>query len=962
MSVHVARLRYTDMSQRILALPMTVDFTQRWHEIEPLIDQLFDVPVASRADWLRKHCADPTLRVLIAQALDNAAGVEMLERGMQQWLPAFVDSQPGDMLPIIPGYRVHRFVGAGGMASVFEAERELPGGPQAVALKLLRLDVHDADERRRFLGEQRILARLQHPHIAQLLDAGFSPNGTPFLALEFIDGDDLLTHCGRRRLDTHARLKLFIDVLMAVDHAHRSLIVHRDLKPNNVLVGHDGCVKLVDFGIAKLLTGEGEPTSIEARRLTRSYAAPEQFAGAVATTAIDVYSLGVLLAELLCGRPPRRIEQRTDVNAPAFDDGLLRRELGADLHAIVQQATRHDPAERYASAAALRDDIERYLDGKALQARPHTLAYRAITFARRHALAVSLGTSVAVVLASVTVVALHEADSARRAARQAHVQALSAEAEARRADALKLFVEGLFDSGSNGAGASQAAEQLLAHGRERADRDFAAQPALRVEVLALIGDLEERSGHPDRAQQPLDEAATLARAQFGVTDRRTLHVEYLIAKESDELGRAQDARSRLRHALDAFESGPNRDSPEEVEALAWLAGLDERVGNSLEAVDAGSKALALARKVLPDDSEALTEAVTNLGWILVDAGHPARAEPLLREALVRKRRRLGAQHPEVADMMTMLSWALLPQGRYAESEQLMRGALDIDARADARPNAHLSWHLNDLGNVLALEGKFEQAEALYTQSIAVDQALAPEKAFSEAVSIGNRARIRFRQGAYAEAEADLRDSIQRKQRLLGADYDDNGSSYDHASLVEVLIARGHLDEAQMIADNALAGARRRHRQAHPDVAFALTVEAELMVARGDRPHAASCAEQALAMYAALTDQRSEKAIRTRLMFGEILQSLGRSDEARSQLENALAAAVAIAPPANALVAHAEADLARVEASLGERVAARRFHAEAEASIAVIHPGANAERDATMRLLAAASTAKKSSTR
>lgn len=940
---------------------MSVDFTQRWHEIEPLIDQLFEVPAARRADWLRLNCADPTLRVLIAQALDNAPGVDVLERGMQQWLPAFADVQPGT-LPIIPGYRVHRFVGAGGMANVFEAERELPGGPQAVALKLLRLDVHDADERRRFLGEQRILARLQHPHIAQLLDAGFSPNGTPYLALEFIDGDDLVTHGARRRLDTPARLRLFIDVLAAVDHAHRSLIVHRDLKPTNVLVGTDGCVKLVDFGIAKLLTGEAEPTGIQARRLTRSYAAPEQFAGAVATTAIDVYSLGVLLAEFLCGRPPRRIEQRHGANAPAFDAGLLRRELGADLHAIVQQATRHDPAERYAGVAALRDDIERHLDGKPLQARPDTLMYRAITFARRHALAVSLGASFAVVLAGATVVALHEAESARRAARQARVQALSAEAEAHRADALKLFVEGLFDSDSSGAGASQAAEQLLARGRKRADRDFATQPALRVEVLALIGDLEERSGHPDRAQQPLDEAATLARAQFGVTDRRTLHVEYLIAKESDAQGHAQDARKRLREALDAFEAGPNRNSPEEVDALAWLAGLDERCGDSARAIDAGSKALALARKVLPEDSEALTEAVTNLGWIMVDAGHPARAEPLLREALARKRRRLGAEHPEVADMMTMLTWALLPQGRYAESEQLMHGALDIDARADTRPNSHLSWHLNDLGNVLALEGQFDQADAYYTKSIAVDRALAPESAVSEAVSIGNRARIRLRQGEYAQAEADMRDAIQRKQRLLGADYDDNGSSYDHASLVEVLIARGHLDEAGVIADSALAGARRRHHQAHPDVAFALTVEAELMVARGDRQGAASFAEQAVAMYVVLADQASEKAIRTRLMLGEILQSLGRSEEAKSQFESGLAAAVAMAPATNALVAHAEADLAGVDASLGDRAAAGRLHAEAEASVAAVLPGANAERDATIRLLAVASTAKESATR
>src|SRR5579859_2105326 len=186
-------------------------FSQRWHEIEPLIDQLFEVPVHERAEWLRRHCPDATLRVLVEQALDNAPGVEALERGMQQWLPSLGDDQP-DALPAIAGYRVLRFVGAGGMASVFEAERELPGGPQTVALKLLRIDVHDADERRRFLREQRILARLQHPHIAQLLDAGFSPTGTPFLALEFVAGDDLVVHCEKHGLAERERLALFIDV------------------------------------------------------------------------------------------------------------------------------------------------------------------------------------------------------------------------------------------------------------------------------------------------------------------------------------------------------------------------------------------------------------------------------------------------------------------------------------------------------------------------------------------------------------------------------------------------------------------------------------------------------------------------------------------------------------------------------------------------------------------------------
>jgi eukaryotic-like serine/threonine-protein kinase len=504
----------------------------------------------------------------------------------------------------------------------------------------------------------------------------------------------------------------------------------------------------------------------------------------------------------------------------------------------------------------------------------------------------------------------------------------------------------LFDSASHGTAANETAEQLLAQGRERADRDFAMQPALHVEILALIGDLERRSGHPKLAEEPLEQAAALAKVQFGVTDRRTLHVEYLLAKEADELGRVRAGIFRLQTAVEAFESGPNRDSPEEVQALAWLAGFHERGGDSAKAIDVGERALALARRVSNDD-DALTEAVTNLGWIQMDAGHPARAEPLLREALARERSRLGDRHPDVADAMAILVSALLQLGRSGESEQLMRAVLDIDANAYTRPSAHVAGHFNELANVFAVEGKFEQAHTFYSKAIGVYRALAPMADLNEPVSLANVARLRFRQGAYAEAEAGLREAIELQQRLLGADYEDNGRSYDRACLAEVLIARGHLGEARVIAADALAEARRRHSEAHPDVAFALTVQAELMVANGIRERAVVLAGDAVAMYAALADQGSEKAIRARLLFGETLQTLGRNSAARPQLQSALAAANTMAPATPALVAHAEVDLARVDASLGDRAAAARMREHAQTLLAEVEAGPNAERNAVM---------------
>ena len=926
-----------------------IDISERWLEIEPLIDRLFDVPAAERAEWLREHCPDAGVRALVARALDDAPGAQSLERGMAQWLPELADGLD-DGLPVIPGYRILRFVGAGGMASVFEAERALPGGPQTVALKLLRLDVHDADERRGFLREQAILARLQHPHIAQLLDAGFSPTGTPFLALEFVAGDNLVEHCLRHGFGPRERLALFMDVCAAVEHAHRNLIVHRDLKPSNVLVGAEGRVKLVDFGIAKLLTGDAETTRTQARRLTRAYAAPEQVAGAAATTAIDVYALGVLLAELLGGRRPRRAGASLDAAAPVFDGEALRRALGADLHAIVQQATRPDPLRRYPDVAVLREDIRRHLDGRPVLARADPMVVRAAKFVRRHVLAVSVGVAVSTLLAASTAIGLHEASLARAAAARTRAQAIAAEDEARRAEALKAFLEGLFDNAAQGTAANETAALLLAQGRQRADRDFALQPSLHVEVLALVGDLERRSGHPERAREPLEQAAALAAAQFGPTDRRTLHIETLLAKESDELGRVREATARLQAAVDAFEAGPLRDSPDEAPALAWLAGLDERRGQSTRAIALGERAVALARGG-PDSGAALAEAVTNLGWIQLDAGHPSRAEPLLREALARARTRLGDRHADVADAMTLLAMATRQRGHPGESEQLLLSAIAIDRLGDARPTGRAAWRINELARVYAAEGRLDLAGATHAKALAMNRALAPGADLAESVNRVDLARLRFRQGADAEAEAGLRDAMARRQQLLGADYEDNGGNVERAGLAEILVARGRLDEARTLADDALAQARARRPEASPEVAFALAVDARLMAARGERERAAALAGSAVAMDTLLDDQGAERAIRTRLLFGQTLHALGRDGEARLQLEGTLAAVDAMRPAPPALVGHVAATLAQVATSLGDRVGAARMRVRAREALAAIAPGRDAERDEVRRLLA-----------
>ena len=940
-------------------------FAERWREIEPLLDRIFDVPVAERALWLQQHCPDAALRALVADALEGADCIEPPASGALQWL-ADLSDESSVMVPILPsiaGYHVLEFVGAGGMASVFKAERQLPGGSQIVALKVLRIDVHDPDERRRFLREQNILARLQHPHIAQLLDAGFTPTGTPFLALEFVAGQTLLAHCDRLRLGVPARLAVFLDVCAAVEHAHRNLVVHRDLKPNNVLISTEGCVKLVDFGIAKLLLGEDEATRTQAQRLTRAYAAPEQLAGSAPTTAIDVYALGLVLGELLSGtRSRRHLENDAELafdNAPdaaaaaarGIGASALRRQLRGDLGLIVRTATQTDPARRYASVAALREDVRDYLRGAPLQARADTLGYRFRMFTRRHLFGVAVAALFVATLAGAAIFSSHEARLARRAAVRAEAQAQIAQGEMERSDAVRSFLQGLFDSAAPGATGTESAQQLLARGRERADRDFAATPALRVEILALIGDLERRSGDPAGAREPLELSATLARQLFGPGDKRTLHIEYLIAKRTDETGHFREAVERLQHAVDEFHLEAKPESEEEVQALAWLAGLYERIGDTGKAVKIGEQALDIARRALSPERPALSEALTNLGWIFSDAGRAEQALPLLREALARKRRLLGDQHADVADAMALLASPLLMMGQYSETEQLMRGAVAIDATAYARPHPRQAWHLNDLGYALAVQGKLEEGVEAYRQAVALDRRIFPAGGLNGATSLTNVAKVRLEQGLYAVAEATMREAIAMKERLLGADYVDNNGDYDRSGLAQILVASGKLGEAQKLLDDVEAHAPDHHGSGGTERAFTRLVEAQLFVARGDHAHAVERAREAVAIYDTSMPAGYARTTVARLILGENLHALGRDTDAQAVFTEALRAARATQPPVASVVVRAMANMAASDAALGDAGQARELRVQAEALMAEVPSGRNIARDDVRRLLA-----------
>jgi serine/threonine-protein kinase len=533
-----------------------------------LLDRALDLPPPERAAWLADLRGTQPAQAARLEAM--LATEDKLDRaGFLSDLPE-VPAPP--TLPLaglmLGAYTLERPLGRGGMGSVWLARRSDGRYEGVAAVKLLHLALLDAVGAARFRREGTVLARLGHPHIARLLDAGVTDTGQPYLVLEHVEGGRIDSYCDGRRLPPDARLDLFLQVLEAVAHAHASLVVHRDLKPSNILVTADGTVKLLDFGIAKLLEDEtaaddGTLTGQGTWALTPEYAAPEQFTGGVVTTATDVYALGVLLYVLLAGRhptgedgrtrsehltriletEPRRLSAAMTPEAAAARGSSaerLRRRYTGDLENIVAKALRKDPGERYSSVAALADDLQRHLTHQPVKARPDSVRYRMAKFVRRHRAGVAGAALLVVLLAA----------GAWRERGLRH----QAETEARKAREVGDYLVGVFEvadpfSLGRQNGGDVTARVLLEQGARRVDSSLAGQPAVQAELRSVFGRAYTGLGLFEQATELLRQSLSQHRNLYG---ERHLTV----AEDLDRLGHAlvqqdkyDEAEPLLREAL-----------------------------------------------------------------------------------------------------------------------------------------------------------------------------------------------------------------------------------------------------------------------------------------------------------------------------------------------------------------------------------------------------------------------------
>jgi serine/threonine-protein kinase len=740
-------------------------------------------------------------------------------------------AQPASPEPGLPAgkrigsYEVRSLLGRGGMGAVYLARRADDVFEKKVAIKVARGALGSPEEVERFKRERQILARLEHPLIARLLDGGATEDGLPYFVMEYVEGRPIHAYCDERRLDSAGRLALFLQVSSAVEYAHRNLIVHRDIKPGNILVTAEGTPRLLDFGIAKLVdhAAGAEPTQATSLAFTPWYASPEQVQGEPMSTATDVYSLGVLLYELLTGHGPYRIatlkplevmraivEQEPEPPSAAVDrtvryssgsgdaqavltpwsvsrtrDGTperLRSRLRGDLDAILMTALRKDPARRYPTVQAFADDIRSHLEKRPVRARRDSVLYRAGKFLRRNRWGVL---AAAVVLCAMAAAAVNFVLQSRRVAR-----------ERDRAERVSRFLVDLFSVSDPGEarGSTVTAREVLDRGAARIETDLKEQPEVRADLMETIADVYDRLGLYDQAAR-LARESLLFRRQTERRDPAALAATLnLLGNILVDRGELAEAEAAYRESLDRRRRLFGPESREVAESLNNLASVVEPLGRYDEAEKLLLESLALKQKLFGHENQRVATTLMNLGVIRYKKGDLDGSEARFREALAVQRKVLGEDHPEVASTLQSLGVLQDERGWHDEAEKTYREALDLQRKVLGQEHADIVTSLTNLGNALSHAGRLADAEQAYREALPMSRKFYGTDSLDEAAVVVGLSDVERRRGRLAEADALAREAVRIREARLGADHLDTAEAL--LALGRALLDAGRFPEAE----------------------------------------------------------------------------------------------------------------------------------------------------------------------
>ena len=935
---------------------MTASPSERFRRADAVFDAVLDLPASEQTAYVDRACADdPELHEEVLQLLRahrrsgsflDAPAVHLASPLLDEGDP-FTDAVPDR----IGHFRIARAIGQGGMGRVFLGERADGQFEQRVAIKVLH---HGAPGLvRRFLEERRILALLQHPGIARLIDGGITDGGLPYFALEFVEGEPIDTWCELRQLPLERRIALFVDVCHAVSYAHQHLIIHRDLKPTNILVTSAGQVKLLDFGIAKVLGPEGAgsgETLTGFRMMTPEFAAPEQVRGEAISTATDVYSLGVLLYVMLTGERPYDVRGKslTEIerivceyeppNASTRAPRHVRRRLLGDLDLIVRTALQKRPERRYQSPEALAQDLERYVEGHAIHARPDSAAYRVRKFVGRHRTGVAI--------AAMLLIALVSGASRERVLRN------RSELEARKAREVEEFLVRVFDvadplASREADGGSITARELRERGANRIDSTLGGQPEVQAELRSVLGRVYTNLGLYDRATPLLQRSLAQRESLFGPVHRNVAADMDLLGSTLVRQDRFDEAEPLLRAALEQRRRLFGNAHLETAESIEHLATLLEQRNRYDEAEPLYREVLSIRRALLGDTAIEVANGLNNLGLLHYRKGSYEEAEPLYRRSLDIKLRRLGENHALTAMTMQNLAQTLETRGHAEEAERYYRRSLAAKRQVlgDAHPSVTIS--LNNLGAFLTRKGELDEAESLTREALALDRRIFGDRHSYVAQGLTNLGVILRTNGRFAEAEDAFRQALEINRAMFGEAHSTVASSYGH--IAQVRYQLGDDVEAVRLARESIAQFRRFLGDEHINVLIMMGNLGRMLIDAGEPVEAEALIHASLEGLETSATRYRSQTMGTRRLLGEAMLAQGRADEALPILKLAL-------DTIRAEYGDQHWRTAEAQLSLGTALAATRRHADAAPLLRAASATAQRHRQAQPRLAAKADAA------
>ncbi len=704
-----------------------------------LLEQAWAQPEDERRAWLARHCADPEMLAEAESLLeaDTESGAFLGESAMVRAAAMLAASEGlvDDAQQCIGKYRIVKPIARGGMGDVYLGERADGDFEQKVAIKLAQRFQDTADRRRRFLEEQRILARLEHPNIARLIDGGIwegdalAAEGRPYLVMEFVDGRPISEYCEAEGAGLKRRLALFQKVCDAVHYAHRNLVLHRDLKPSNILVSAEGRVKLLDFGIATVLEEDVEAARTRTMIMTPDYAAPEQLRGDPLTTSTDVYALGKVLAELVGEARPR------------------------DLDTIIGKALADEPERRYPSARSLAEDLQNFLDGKPVQARPDSRRYRIGKFISRHRWETVTATVAVLALMVATVVAIVSAAEARRALERSQVEA------AKSAQVVDFLGE-LFAAANpeQTGGEAMTVREVLDAGAAQIDA-LSDQPEVQGLLLSELGGIHRALGEYETATVMLERAADLQRSTLGSNHPALAETLHRWAIAEDLGGDLAVAEAVAREALEIRQAVVPRDEAAFGESLDRLGAVIAVQGRYEEAAPLAHEAVERLVASAGEADERTLTALHNLAWLQKRLGDLEGSAETYRRVARLSEQAMGDNHPETLISRDALAVTLRQQGRLDEAEAIYRDVLERRLKVLGPEHDSVGSTRHNLARLLAERGRYAEAISMYEETIANwSVSLGPEHPHL-GIAYGNLGSAREEHGDHEGALADYQRAI-----------------------------------------------------------------------------------------------------------------------------------------------------------------------------------------------------------